>query len=415
MSNQGLRRFHMGCCVGRGGFGEVYQAEMAGPGGLTRTIAVKLLRRDVGADTEALRRLRDEARLLAWIRHPVVVRGFDLVRLDGRIGLVTEFVEGEDLIGILRGEHRMPLRPLLQVLSDLASALGAAWSATGHDGRPLRIVHRDVKPTNVRIGRHGEVKLLDFGIARFTDAAREARTDSDVVIGSIPYMAPERFVERTTTPAADVYGLGCLLYEGLGGRRFHEDGRLQIVSALALDAARSSVHLEERLWQLPPVAPPIAELLRSCLAHDPVLRPPPGQLAADVAALAESSVGPSLRRWCRDRPWKVGRPRTATLEGQVLVEAPLVLDPPPSAVGTDLTKTPRVGRPIGTLDPGVVEGLRPPPRTRRRAPRPRVGRDAPSAGLVAASVAMGCFVVGLAGTAAALAATLAGFALLAAS
>jgi serine/threonine-protein kinase len=397
-----LRRFRMGCCVGRGGFGEVYQAEMASPSGLTRTIAVKLLRREVGADAEALRRLRDEARLLACIRHPVVVRGFDLVRLDGRIGLVTEFVEGEDLLTCLRGEHRLPLRPLLQVIAELASGLSAAWSTTGEHGRPLRIVHRDVKPTNVRIGRHGVVKLLDFGIARFSDADREARTDSDVVIGSVPYMAPERFVAKAaTSPAADVYGLGCLLYEGLAGERFHEDGKIHVVSAMAVDPGRAAAHLEERFTHLPPLAPAVVDILKACVAHDPSARPGPAELAAEMASLAESAVGPTLREWCRDHPWRAGPPRAATLEGRVLVESPLVLDEPTEARPRKLVPPRIVREPRPTLDPNALAA---------KSSLGRMQAEAIEVGVVAGAVAAGCFVIGMVGAGVALAVTIAGIA-----
>jgi hypothetical protein len=156
------------------------------------------------------------------------------------------------------------------------------------------------------------------------------------------------------------------------------------------------------LWQLPPLAPPITDLLRSCLAHDPNQRPAPGRLAAEVSALAEAVVGPSLRRWCQDHAWQARRTRAATLEGQVLVEAPLVLDDAP--VWNGRTHPPRVvARPPGTIDPGAV----PPPPVRRPA------QPGPPPGLVAASVAAGCFVAGLVGSAVLLVASLVGLALFA--
>src|SRR5690606_17230382 len=124
--------------------------------------AVKVLRRDLSVDGDAVRRLRDEGRLLARLDHPTILRAFDLVRLDGRLALVTELVEGADLAELLRADPPLPARALVEVIGRVAAALDAAHATPGPDGRPLALVHRDVKPTNVRVGRFGEVKLLDF-------------------------------------------------------------------------------------------------------------------------------------------------------------------------------------------------------------------------------------------------------------
>src|SRR5688500_18640815 len=107
------RQFHIHHCLGRGGYGEVYRATMVAPGGIENDVAVKLLRVDLDPGAEAVRRLRDEGRLLSVLRHPAILRVFDLALLDGRVGLVTEFVDGEDLctlVGVL------PLRATLEVM-----------------------------------------------------------------------------------------------------------------------------------------------------------------------------------------------------------------------------------------------------------------------------------------------------------
>ncbi|MCA9489452.1 MAG: protein kinase, partial [Myxococcales bacterium] len=159
------RSFTMHRCLGRGGFGEVYLADMVGRGGLSTTVAIKLLRQDLDPAGQAVKRLRDEGRLLARLDHPTILRVLDLVMLGGRAALITEYVPGEDLEACLRGDGRISTRALLQVLGRVAGALDAAWRAPlGSEGEELRLSHRDVKPSNIRVGRFGDVKLLDFGI-----------------------------------------------------------------------------------------------------------------------------------------------------------------------------------------------------------------------------------------------------------
>lgn len=286
--------------MGRGGFGEVYRAWMTTPGGLQTEVALKILRPDPLRRADASARFRDEGRMLSRLQHPAVVRAFDWADLgDGHVALVTEFVDGADLhacaaIGI--GE-----RPLLEVIGAVASALHAAFHNVDPDGRPLQVVHRDIKPTNLRIGRHGQVRLLDFGIARFGSDERESRTESDLVVGSVPYMAPERFSERSSSPAADVYGLGCCLYEGLVGQPFHRDVRLRELSAMALDRAAAAAHLAARLQELPEsVHPETRELVERCLLHDPSARPTADEVARTCERLSGLVPGPTLRRWCAD-------------------------------------------------------------------------------------------------------------------
>lgn len=354
MQPEARRQFRIGACLGRGGFGEVYRATQRSPGGLETPVALKVLRSDLELDEAAIGRLRDEGRLLARISHPVVVRAYDLVSVEGRIGLVTEFVDGDDLDACMKSPGRIEVRALVQVVGQVAAALDAAFTTIGPDGQPLRIVHRDVKLTNVRIGRHGQVKLLDFGIARFQAPDREARTISDVVVGSVAYMAPERFVERASLPAGDVFGLGCCLYEGAVGHRYHQDSGLRTVSGLSLDADRYARHLSDSLDELDTPAA-LSELIGACLAFDPAARPTAGELSVRCEALSDRLSGSTLRRWCADRSWAPAPAVVGELEGRTLVEGDLAIAPP--ATPTRPPGRPRfVQRPLGTIDPDGAAG-----------------------------------------------------------
>jgi hypothetical protein len=355
MQSEGRRQFRIGRCLGRGGFGEVYRATARSAGGLETVVALKVLRSDLKTDDDAVLRLRDEGRVLARVSHPAVVRAHDLTRVEGRIALVAEYVEGDDLDRFLRPPDAIGPRALFEACATLAAALDAAWSTPGADGAPLHIVHRDVKPTNVRLGRHGQVKLLDFGIARFSAGDRESRTQSDVVMGSLPYMAPERFIERATLPASDVFGVGCILFEGLVGERFHVDGQLRALSAMALEPVRYDAHLQARIGRIggPPER---GALVADCLRLDPAERPSAALLAARLEALADATEGPTLRRWCADRAWPEPAPIAGELEGRTVTEGSLAVAPDPADIVVVPIGRPAVNaRPLGTIDPAMFD------------------------------------------------------------
>ncbi|MCA9571152.1 MAG: serine/threonine protein kinase, partial [Myxococcales bacterium] len=308
------RQFVVHHCLGRGGYGEVYRATMVSPGGLRSDVAVKLLRVDVGSLDDAVRRLRDEGRMLGLLRHPGILRVHDLAVLDGRVGLVTEYVEGQDLSALFDLHDRIPTRCLVEAAAVVADVLDVAWSRASDNGRPMHLVHRDIKPSNIRIGVHGEVKVLDFGIARSASEQvdREARTGTGSTVGSLAYMAPERFTRAPAAPAADVFGLGCVLYEGLSGRRLFVDAVPVDMFRLAAEPVAYLAHLEEALAELPnELDAELADLLRRMLAHAAGQRPTASEVRLACDALAERLPGPPLRKWVRDREW----PRASTIPG----------------------------------------------------------------------------------------------------
>ncbi|MBT3224140.1 MAG: serine/threonine protein kinase, partial [Proteobacteria bacterium] len=162
------REFSFQRCLGSGGFGEVYLATMTSSGGVETDVAVKVLHGGLDPRSQAVQRLRDEGRLLGVLNHPAILRVTDLVLLEGRIALVTEYVEGADLDECFGAHPPLPPRALLEVIGRVADALHSAFNTTSANGTPLELIHRDIKPANIRLGRHGDVKLLDFGIARAT-------------------------------------------------------------------------------------------------------------------------------------------------------------------------------------------------------------------------------------------------------
>jgi hypothetical protein len=316
------RQFNVHHCLGRGGFGEVYRATMISPGGLKSDVAIKVLRLDVNPGGEAVRRLRDEAKLLAMLKHPAILKAHDLAFLNKQVALVTEFVEGEDLTHCVVGPESIGQRALLEVIGNVAEALHVAYTTASPDtGNPLKLVHRDVKPSNIRLSPHGEVKLLDFGIAWSEDVDREAKTGTNATIGSLAYMAPERFAKGPALAASDIYALGCTLYEGITADRLFADA---VPVEMYQRAADRNVHeqfVNERLEQVKDDR--LRILLQLMLAHKPADRPNAADVAQRCEQLVEALSGPRLRAWCRQRKWPTPEAVPGMLDGRVITEGTL--------------------------------------------------------------------------------------------
>jgi serine/threonine-protein kinase len=322
MAGERSRVFSIRDCLGQGGFGDVYRATMMSPGGLRSEVAIKVLR-EPGSD--ALVRLRDEGKLLALLRHPAILRVHDLTSLAGRISLVTEFIEGMDLGVAFAHDPPLSHRAVVEAIGVVAEALHAAWATTPSDSsEPLHLVHRDVKPSNLRLGRHGEMKILDFGIAWSADQDREAQTRGTAMIGSLPYMAPERFGRSAARPAGDVYGLGCTLFEGLAGRRLHADASLLEMGKRAGSAAVHDAHVAAAMAELD-LSTDLRELLAATLAYDDEARPTAADVAQRCEALADRMEGGRLKHWCREVDWSNLDTQPGPLSGHTITDSTLDL------------------------------------------------------------------------------------------
>jgi len=214
-------RFRIGQVIGKGNMGEVHRAEdlQAPEGSAERKVAVKtILRRrtgaliDTGADTKAVERFAREVRIMRRLDHPNLTRLIaGGVTEDGGLPyLAMEFLDGETLRDLIEEERQLPVTWAAAIGAQIAAGLAAAHA--------VEIVHRDLKPANVMLTRGGTVKVLDFGMGRIVDDPDEARlTSTGVSVGTARYMAPEQFEAKQVTQAADLYALGCVLYEMLVG------------------------------------------------------------------------------------------------------------------------------------------------------------------------------------------------------
>lgn len=255
--------------LGAGGMAEVYLGKACGDAGFEKLVAIKLLSAQSGAGATEHDMLAEEAKLSAVLRHPNIVRTFDLAFIDGACALVMEHVDGCDLQSVIDGLQAtgrlFPIDLAAHVTAEVCDALDYAHRAVDAQGNPAGVVHRDISPPNVLLSRAGEVKIADFGVAK-TDL-RPSDPDLRVVQGKYCYMSPEQVQAAQVDGRSDVYSVGIVLWELLAGRRLRQQSD-------------------------------IGALLRAVRRADV---PPPSVLRAEVPAALDSIVARATARDRRDR------------------------------------------------------------------------------------------------------------------
>lgn len=374
-------------CLALGGFGEVYVATMGHPGGPRRRVAVKVLKEDLQNTTEAVQRLRDEGRMLSILDHPAIVRVLEMTLLNGRVALVTEYLEGIDLARCCKPNTRLPDRVVLQAIGEVASALHCAWTTLSPEtGKPLQLIHRDIKPDNLRIGKDGSVKVLDFGIARTTEMYRHAKTKQGDLPFTPGYAPPEAFTRGFQGSASDVYALGVTLYRLLTAQRLYEGHDLAGQVAIACLQERYDPFLEQRLERLE-AGQGVRALLQQMLAYDPASRPSAEQVHARCQALAEKVDGPELVRWARAMTF----PPPKALEGGTLTGQTVEEDGFDRPTKRRLNPRELHKRRANRQKKGLLGAASGSSEEREAVPTPRVAPDAPLPPPVPETVAASTF------------------------
>ena len=265
--------------VGAGGMGEVYRAHDSRLG---RTVALKILPREIAGDPVARERLTREARAISSLAHPNICTLFDIGRDDGTDYLVMEFLEGETLSERLR-RGALPIAEAVRMATQIAGALAAAHQ---HG-----IVHRDLKPGNVMLTKSG-AKLLDFGIAQALPTSSGepgtaatttvAQSLGDRMAGTLPYMSPEVLEGRQADARSDIFAFGAVLFEMLAGSRaFGAESAAAITAAILGSERPAPLSVRSDI----PVA--LDRLVVTCLARDPAER---WQSAGDIVLHLRASL-----------------------------------------------------------------------------------------------------------------------------
>jgi eukaryotic-like serine/threonine-protein kinase len=207
--------------VAAGGMAEVYRAESAGLEGFKKIVAIKRVLPHLSEKKQFIGMFLDEARVSAHLSHSNCVQVFDIGVGDNTYFIVMEYVDGSDLKGVIeyRRKHNMPfpVEEACLICVRICEGLAYAHELTDSKGESLHIVHRDMSPPNVLITRHGEVKIVDFGLAKANSQLE--RSEPGIIKGKFSYLSPEAAKGGTVDARTDIFAVGIILWELLAGRR----------------------------------------------------------------------------------------------------------------------------------------------------------------------------------------------------
>ncbi len=268
-------RYQIDSLIGRGGMATVYKARDPN---LRRTVAIKVIHTHLSNNPDFLRRFEEEAAAVAQLRHPNIVQVYDFNHEDNLYYMVMEFIQGETLQTRLKRlketGQRFPTQNAVAIASDICSA---AEEAHRHG-----LIHRDIKPANVMLAVNGNSILMDFGVARILGGAYRTVTGS--VLGTAMYMSPEQIQGYHVDARADIYSIGVVLFEMLGGRPPYEADSAMTVMMMHLNDPIPDIR------KLQPEAPQrIVEVIDRALAKKPELRyPSAGEMGSSLKQAASS-------------------------------------------------------------------------------------------------------------------------------
>ncbi len=351
-----LGPYELGERLGAGGMAEVFVARRAGPRGFHKKFAIKRILPQLARDTRFVAMFCDEARICAALAHPNIVQVVDFGEADGELFMALEFVDGVSVAKLLRTVaargQRFPVGAALFIVHEVLRALEFAHEARDEHGRSLGIVHRDVSPGNVLIGRAGEVKLTDFGIVRSSFIDR--RTYPGELKGKLGYMSPEQVIGGDIDRRSDLFTLGIVMAEMLLARpMFPGRNELEILTRIyeadlrVLDRHGGDLSRE------------LSALLKKALAREREQRFQSATELAESLRAAAQALGVSLGEGAL-LPWLASLgilPSRSGLREAASYRDPLPT-PPPLIEG--LPKAPQLPPLLPSRRPSMRPSLRPP-------------------------------------------------------
>jgi len=252
-----------------GGMAELFLAKQTGVKGFEKVVAIKRILPMLTQDPEFVSMFINEAKLAALLSHQNIVQIFDLGTTEGFYYITMEYVMGKDLRTVMQRSHArklpLPIGHALLIASRISSALDHAHRKKDLQGRELRLVHRDISPQNVLVSYDGEIKLVDFGIAKAATQTSETRTGT--LKGKLSYMSPEQAMGKPLDHRSDIFSLGIVLHElATGQRLFTGNNELALLEQVRqADIAPPSLYNA----QLPPE---VDALIMKALAKQPADR-----------------------------------------------------------------------------------------------------------------------------------------------
>ncbi|MBL8741619.1 MAG: serine/threonine protein kinase, partial [Myxococcales bacterium] len=249
-----------------GGMATVHLGHMEGSAGFSRIVAIKRMKPEIARQADFAAMFRDEAMIAARVQHPNVVTTIDVVSEDDELFIVMEYVRGlalKELMHLsLDRDERIPVDIALSIIGGTLEGLHAAHNVRGEHDEPLDLVHRDVSPHNILVGRDGVVRIVDFGVAKA--ASRMHQTGANQVKGKLTYMAPERITSKEADRRVDVFSAGVVLWEVLAGRKRYEGSSVQEIASELLTT--DAPPLADERSDVPPA---LDAVIRRATARDP--------------------------------------------------------------------------------------------------------------------------------------------------
>ncbi len=262
-----LRRY-----VSRGAHAELWEAEQTGSEGFRRQVALKIVGNREGLSDPARDSLLREGRLAARLNHPNIIQLYDVGQEERFVYIAMEFIHGADLRQCLRAhldqyQKAVPWYIVARIGSLIARGLEHAHNQADEDGTPLRIVHRDVKPSNILLSHNGLIKLIDFGIAKSLTLSNNRSVEFK---GTVAYVSPEQIRSEELDHRSDLFSFGVLLYEMLSGKRPFDVGEGGFGAAMIATLER---HPPRLITFLPDIPPEMDQLIFMMISKDRNLRP----------------------------------------------------------------------------------------------------------------------------------------------
>ena len=265
--------------IALGGMAALYRAKLTGAQGFEKLIAIKKILPHLLQEDNLVKAFIDEAKLAALLHHENIIQIYDFGSTDNEYFIAMEYLFGKDLRAIIRAAEKkelpLGLENILYIISRVCAGLDYSHNLKDLQGNPLNIIHRDINPQNIFITYEGQVKIIDFGIAKA--ASQNATTRENLIKGKLAYMSPEQADGRKIDRRSDIFSTGIILYELLAARRMFEGETLHVLSMVR--EARYDPP-EEAISNLPDR---LNDILHRSLAKDPAQRYQScGEMLADL-------------------------------------------------------------------------------------------------------------------------------------